>query len=231
MELSQLSSEETDFVKNLFLFKNAEEDLVMRALADGLCEFAEFRKGEVVYSIRNYRHSVGCILSGSVQANKITSDEHRYIMNTLRPGSSFGAAAVFCDSPEYVTVLKTLSACRIVFFPQALLERLITESPVVAKNYVGFLSDRIRFLNDKIQGLISASTGQALANYLVNSCGEEGGRPVVRLDGSISALADKLNIGRSSLYRAFDTLEHRGIISREDKKIIILDPEELERFY
>ncbi|NCB50430.1 MAG: Crp/Fnr family transcriptional regulator [Clostridia bacterium] len=231
MELSRLNSKETDFVRNLFLFKNTEEELVARALSDRLCEVAEFCKGEIVYSIHDYRHSLGCILSGTVQVSKTTSEEHRYIMNTLRQGSSFGAAAVFCDSPEYVTVLKASTPCRILFFPQELLERLIAESPVVAKNYVVFLSDRIRFLNDKIQGLISASTGQALANYLINSCEEEDGRPVVRLDGSVSALAGKLNIGRSSLYRAFDTLEHLGIILREDKKIMILDPESLERFY
>ena len=231
MAFIKLDPKETDIVKSLFLFKGAEEELVVRALSDSLCEAAEFKKGEIIYSIHEYRQSLGCILSGSVQVTKTTADEHRYIMNTLRQGSSFGAAAVFCDSPEYVTVLRAQSACRIVFFPQALLERLIEESPVVAKNYVAFLSDRIRFLNDKIQGLISASTGQALANYLMGSCVEEAGRPVVRLDGSVSALAGKLNIGRSSLYRAFDALERRGIISREEKKIVILDPEGLERFY
>ncbi len=95
--------------------------------------------------IHDYRRSLGYVLSGSIQVSKTTSDEHRYIMNTLRPKSSFGAAAVFCDSPEYVTVLKALSACRIVFFPQELLERLIAESPAAAKNYVAFLSERIRF--------------------------------------------------------------------------------------
>ena len=41
--------------------------------------------------------------------------------------------------------------------------------------------------------------------------------------------AEALNCGRASLYRAIDALRSSGLITLADKKIIINDPEGLER--
>jgi CRP-like cAMP-binding protein len=230
MELQLLSDKEAAMLAEFFLLKNAGADLAARTLADARCELAAYARGDVIFSAENYSRSIGFILAGSVRVCKNTPDGRRYIMNTLAPGDSFGAAAVFSDAPEYVTVLNALAPCRIVFFPQALMEETIAESPAVALNYIRFLSERVRFLNGRIQGLISASAGQALADFLLSSCVGESGGPAISLAGSISALAEKLNIGRSSLYRSFDALESRGLIARDGKNIRILDPEGLAQY-
>ena len=41
--------------------------------------------------------------------------------------------------------------------------------------------------------------------------------------------ADKLGVGRASLYRALDSLADSGVIKLETKKIFIIDPKGLER--
>lgn len=230
MELSRLTKAEAERVRTFFLFKNAGADLTDRVLRDKRCELAEYPRGAVIYSAENYRRSVGYILDGAIRVSKTAQDAHRYIMNTLNPGSCFGAAAVFCDCGDYVTVLEALAPCRIVFFPQALLESLMTESPAAAMNYVAFLSDRIRFLNGRIQGLISASAGEALAGFLLDAAAEASGVTTVRLGSSLSALADRLNIGRSSLYRALGELERLALIARDGRNIRILDPDGLARY-
>lgn len=225
-----MSENEFNRICDFFLFKNVSPVVVEQALGDELCELVDYCKGDIIYSVHRYQRSVGVILFGRIQVSKEAGDAHQYIMNTLGTGDCFGVAAVFSDAQEYVTVLKAMSPCRVVFFPQKLLERLIEECPAIAKNYIGFLSDRIRFLNDKIQGLISTSAVQTLVNYLINSYTEEEDGAFVQLDGSVSSLANKLNIGRSSLYRAFDQLELGGVISRGGKSIRILDPEKLGKY-
>ncbi len=227
MEFSQLNEEEKRLLDGIFLFENADPLSVGRMIGDPLCTLETFRRGDVIYSARRYSRSVGCVLSGQVRVSKAAADSRRYIMKTLTPGECFGAAAVFCNCPEYVTVLDARCPCRIVFFPQTLLESLMAECPAVAMNYIRFLSDRIRFLNDRIQGLISPSACQALAAFLMDCC--TGGKTAIVLAGSIASLADRLNIGRSSLYRAFGQLERRGLIAREGKRIRILDPDGLSR--
>ena len=49
---------------------------------------------------------------------------------------------------------------------------------------------------------------------------------VVTLSGGMNALAKRLDMGRSSLYRSLDALSDAGRIRREGKNIIILKMEE-----
>ncbi len=126
-----------------------------------------------------------------------------------------------------MTVLTAASDCRIVFFPRELLVTLTQEVHDIALNYIRFLTGRVRFLNDKIQGLVSGSAEAALRQYLLQNTEAYGDKHIVRLPGSISALAETLNIGRASLYRAFESLERAGIIKKTGKEIEIISPDGL----
>ena len=96
------------------------------------------------------------------------------------------------------------------------------EDSTVSFNYIRFLSGRVRFLNEKIDGLVSQNAPASLGNYLALNAEPSGGKLIVRPTGSISALAEQLNISRASLYRAFDTLERGGLIKRNGREIEIV---------
>jgi hypothetical protein len=64
-----------------------------------------------------------------------------------------------------VTILTAGKLTRILFFPQSLLTDMMKENSLIAENYIRFLTGRICFLNEKIQGLISVSADAALARY------------------------------------------------------------------
>lgn len=68
-------------------------------------------------------------------------------MNRLGAGQIFGAAALFGETDAYVTEIEALRATRLLFISQARMSDYIARYPVVAENYIRFLSDRIRFLN------------------------------------------------------------------------------------
>jgi CRP-like cAMP-binding protein len=222
MDCSLLNKNDMSKISHSFLFTGTDADFILRVLSDPLCEIIRFNKGDVIFNREDYKNSIGLILSGEVEASK-TASEHKYLMNSIGPGGIFGAAALFTQSDEYVTVLTALRQSRIVFFPQELLERLILMNPAAAVNYITFLSGRIRFLNMKIQSLISVSAGQTVAQYLIGHMTDDSGRLVVRSTGSLKALSERLNIGRTSLYRALSQLETRGIIKKEGKSIEILN--------
>ena len=93
-------------------------------------------------------------------------------------------------------------------------------------NYIGFLSDRIRFLNRKIKFFTSGTAERRLALYL-DSFPEDS----FKIDESMSAVADMLDIGRASLYRAFDRLTEDGFIRRERDEITLLNRAEMVIYY
>ena len=95
-------------------------------------------------------------------------------------------------------------------------------------NYVRFLSDRIRFLNRKINLLANSSSENSLIGYLLNAAGRFGEE--FRLEVSYTELARNLNIGRSSLYRAMDDLEEKNIIKRKGRNITLVNYDALKKY-
>jgi CRP-like cAMP-binding protein len=223
MDIDCLKRGEFELIRNCFLFEGADRAFVSRALADARCRLVETRKGAVVYDVFDYRRSLGFVFSGRIEVTKPSSS--RYSMTTLTKGSLFGSADLYDEDAAVVTVLTAASDCRIVFFPLSLLEALMREDSAVAFNYIRFLTDRVRFLNEKIDGLVADSAMASLRHYLVQNAVTDGERRIVRPAGSLSALAEQLNIGRASLYRAFDALEREGFLQRSGREIEMLSPQ------
>ena len=86
----------------------------------------------------------------------------------------------------------------------------------------------IHILNTRLRSISGAHTERALARYL---CGEyenaaQGDTVHVRIP--YAELAKQLNMGRASLYRAFDALEAQGLIHKQGRSIAVLDAARLK---
>ena len=147
----------------------------------------------------------------------------RVVMNDLLAGDVFGVAALFGSDEEYPSTVEAVTDCAVLFIPQETVVRWMATVPRVAENYVGFLSDRIRFLNLRLSTLTAGQTDGKLWRYLLDHRDEDG---VVTVKEGMSELAERLDMGRSSLYRSLDALTELGRIRREKKKIYILRTEE-----
>ena len=216
MEIDKLKRGEFDLISKCFLFGRTERIFINRALTDERCRLVETKKGTVVFDVFDYRNSLGFLLAGRIEVTKPSSS--RYSMNTLEKGSLFGSADLYDEDAEVVTVLTAASSCRIVFFPLGLLETLMREDSTVAFNYIRFLTGRVRFLNEKIYGLVSESARASLSHYIVQRVERCGERLCVKPEGSISALAERLNIGRASLYARLTHLSGTGSLKEAEKR-------------
>lgn len=221
MDIIDLQPGEWERIAGCTLFQGVGEAVVTRALEDTRSQLVALSKGDVVFDAYDYRNCLGVVLAGTIAVTKPTGS--RYMMAALARGSLFGAANLYDNDTDVVTVLTASSDCRIVFFPKELLETLMGEVHDVALNYIRFLTGRVRFLNDKIQGLVSASAEAALKQYLLHNAVVCGKKCIVRPAGSIASLAEALNIGRASLYRAFQALQQTGVIRKNGKEIEIID--------
>ena len=210
-----------------FLFRGTDEEFLLRCLGDARCEIIDFSRGDTIYSEDSFRRSIGIIADGRAEVFRTVGSGRRYIMNTIGRAGIFGAAALFGGDEPYVTHITAGADTRVIFLPQALMEDILSENPTAAKNYILFLSDRIKFLNGKIRSLSSASANESLERFLAENARTDGDGVLSVSVKSYSALSQMLNIGRASLYRGFDELEARGVIRRDGKKILILDADGL----
>lgn len=193
-----------------FLFEGLDE-AALCAIEQRLEAPVTYRRGQVVYNTHTFRRAVGLIVRGAVTVR--SSGE--VIINHLHAGEIFGVAALFDQEQEtYVTEILADEDTAVRFIPQELMSRLLADFPPIAERYIRFLSDRVRFLNRKLSALTIGNTENRLYHYLLSHQDERG---TIRLPDTMTELAKALNMGRSSLYRALDTLVREGILVKEDK--------------
>lgn len=211
-----LSDQERALLSRCPLFLGVE-DALLRSLPALPGEGLHRDAGEVLYGPGQFRQSLGVILSGQVQVTNGSLS-----VSLLRAGELFGAAALYNDAPEFAAVLTAQSPCRVLFLPQETLDRLLGEEPLLRRNYLQYLTGRIRFLSGRLRSVAQTGAEGKLARYLLTV---PSGEPL-RL--SATDLAKRLGISRASLYRAFQALEDARLIRREGKSMYVLDPAGLE---
>lgn len=202
----------------LFLLDGLTSDEVAQCRQMATPEELTFEKGEVIYDANHIRRALAFIIEGHAKVML-----GRVMMNDLYSGDVFGAAALFGSSESYPSTVLAVTSCRVVLISQETVSRWMAAVPRVGENYVRFLSDRIRFLNRRLSTLTAGQTDGRLWKYLITHRDDAG---IVQISGGMSALAERLDMGRSSLYRSLDALAEAGWIRREGKKIVILKMEE-----
>ena len=199
------------------LLSGCPEELLRRISQSPGAQLLSFSAGQVIYSPKHFRRCLGIVLSGQLQVTKGS-----LAVSVLDPGELFGAAALYSDAEEFATTITAKRPGRYLQLDQELVDRLLAEQPRIRENYLRYLTGRIRFLSGRLQSLAQAGAEGKLARYLLAS-GRHGS-----VTCSATDLALRLGISRASLYRAFEALEHDGLITRQGKTIHIPDPSGLE---
>lgn len=195
-----------------FLFRGAEE-LIAEALA---LPVEVYRRGETICDGGSDRRALGILLEGKAEA--VGGERQQSVLTVFSAGGTFGAAALF-GGGGYVSHVRAVTGCTVLFLAQELLEEWFHRWPALAVNYITFLSGRVRFLNGKIAILTQDSAQHRLYRWLQANCGEDGCLPE---KVSMTKLASTLAMGRTSLYRALEELETAGLIARDGKRIEVL---------
>lgn len=191
---------------NCFLFEGLSEEDYTKVLA-ALGQPVGIPKGGELYR----DGSVGIIVSGSARIGRTGSTGESVTVRGIGAGEVFGAASVFGEWKNGKSRITAQTACRVLYISEDVLRKLLSDYPVIAVNYISFLSDRIRFLNRRIDAFSAGSAVQKLYEYLAEMTD---GEKSVTLSFGMAELARRLKMGRSSLYRSLEVLQENGLVTR-----------------
>lgn len=213
------------FLSDVFLFRDVDEKVLDSTLKRITPKVKCYLTKEVIFAPHDYEPGLWFVISGECTVERIKNDGNSLPLNTLKSHDSFGIMSLFAGGEEYPTSVVAKKNTELIFFSKQDVDVLINNSPKIAMNVIRFLADRVAFLNGKIATFSSDSVEEKLANFLVIQKRKLGS------DFSLNCkkTAEAINSGRASLYRALASLEEKKLIKTENKKIIILDPEGLER--
>ena len=203
-------------LKDIFLLKGLSEDEKEKIISM-FSQSYKFKKGDMIYSADTFKLALGVILKGTASATSENSDS--FFKKSFSTGSVFGAAAIFGDSGPYVSQIIANTDCEVLFIEETLLKKIFALYPQTSLNYISFLSDKIRFLNQKLNMISCSAAEDTVYKYLIENMNDA---HIVSLSVSMSLLAKMLGLSRATLYRSFDALESKGKIIKQNNEIKVI---------
>lgn len=162
------------------------------------------------------RGELGVIVSGKADIVKNAGGKRVYL-KTVGENAVFGLAGLFAEKREYISSVVAKGECHLLLFGEDFVGALIKGCPDFSVALVKLLCEKVRYLNRRIDYYTCADAEEKLWEYLRHSADERG-----EVVSAMSRVSSTLDIGRASLYRALTSLEEKGYIAKDGKKIIIL---------
>lgn len=187
------------------------------------CEIKKYKRGDRIFFSEKNENKIGIIEKG--EAVVLSEDGERgVILRKLGAGDAFGVSTLFSDQKNFVSNIVANSSSTVLFLSSNAVMRLLQNDQGFMINYIQFLSQRIRILNKRISCFTAGSSEKRLY-YFLQSLSDESGS--IELSVSMTTLCEMLDIGRASLYRAFDKLEAQGFLKKEGKSVILLSQDQI----
>lgn len=141
----------------------------------------------------------------------------------LAPGFLFGQGSL------YPVSIIASSNCSIIGINKERFFDSLLKFPKLQVNFLDIISNQTQFLTRKINFLNFKTIKGKIAHFLLKQS-MHSGQNSLKLSQSQTQLAELFGVTRPSLSRAFNELNHDGIIRMEGKKISIEDEKALKCF-
>ena len=202
-----------NFLKKTRIFKDADEKILTSVL-NTYGKSVSYSKNDIVFSKETYSPVLCLIIKGEARVSKGET-----VISHLKDGEIFGAAFLYNQSYEFENTVTALTPLNVVIIEKSGVDELIKCDSSISFNYISYISERIGFLNSKIEGYTKPSAEEKLMLYLQKNADINNGKCEISV--SMTELSHVLQISRASLYRVIETLEQQGKICRNGKKIYV----------
>ena len=173
--------------------------------------------------------SIGIILSGGVDIQKLYASGKTVMLDSLSVGSVFGEVVVFSGMNRYPATIISNNETEIVFITKTDILKLCRTNTQFLDNFLSTLTNKILMLNRKIKNLSYQTVRQKLSNFLLEEYSKQQ-KTTLHLSLSRKDMADMLGIPRPSLSREMASLKDEGVIDFYKNSIKIMDMDMLEEF-
>ena len=212
-------------LKLLPITQGANAQILASAARVSAPEYLHFARESLILSPGQPGDALYVLCEGSAIAYSADADK-QVLLRSFAPYEMFGISNLFTDQP-FATRIVAKTDCKVLVLYKEFLIYLIDHDAKVRYQYIALLAQKTLYLNQKISCLTAGSAEQRLAFWLDAHATDN----TVTLDLPMNALCTMLDIGRASLYRAFDKLEQDGFITKEHKTVRIIDRDRMIHHY
>ncbi|EHJ01585.1 MULTISPECIES: Crp/Fnr family transcriptional regulator [unclassified Clostridium] len=216
-----------DKLKGNEFFKDLTVDEIRKLISSIPYSLKAYKKGEIIANEEDECTSLGFVLDGTVEIQRIYLSGKQIILKRLSNGDVFGEALVFSKKSNYPSTVMAFSECNILYINRSDILKLCTMDERVLGNFMSALSNKIFMLNSKIKSIAFKSIKHKVINYILEQAKLQRSK-TVKLKESKEEIAASMGIPRPSLSRELMNLRDLNYIEFDRNIITILNIEELE---
>lgn len=209
------------------LFTGLSEEEILYILKEINYKILSYSKGNVIAIEGSKCNSLGIILKGSVEVQKIFPSGQVTTINNFKEGNVFGESLVFTEKHTYPATISAIEDTEIMFIERENIIKLAMLNKTVLTNFVRLLSHRILMLNERISNLSQDSIRKKIANFLLSEYRKHQ-NPIISVPYSRKKMAELLNVPRPSLSRELVNMKEDNLIDFDKNTIKIVNLDELE---
>lgn len=184
----------------------------------------ELRTGQMLEWPQGQEHCLGVVIAGELTELRAPAFPNR----SLREGSVMGVMELFSNQRPMYQPVRAETRSRVLFFSAQQIRSLFESYPDLMMRYINFLTARAQELRWEYLMAATPAAQDRVKKYCAMEM-EQGpeGQYQLTLPRSMSALARRLHMSRSTLYRALEQLQQQGLLLRQEREIIIPSPQAL----
>jgi CRP/FNR family transcriptional regulator len=192
-----------------------------------------FAAGEIVFREGDASDTCYIVKTGQARATREHVDGRSLTLAHFGPGDIFGELAMFDDERRSATI-EVLEETEAIAILGGDMRRLLREHSDIAVKLIAALGRRLRETNERLTRqsfqTVQSRVAAVLAQ-LVDSARRQGaGERDVLITQTQAELAQLAGSSRESASRFLAVLERAGIITQGRGKLVVHDPEALERY-
>lgn len=214
---------DTEFLKDSPYFRGLADD----AIADVARRFFEKKaeRGEIISFEEEPIDALYLVRFGAVKTYRTSADGKEQIFRIVRPGGSFNDAPVFTDGINLITA-EAMGPVDLYGIKQADIEEVIAAYPVVARNTLTVVSERVQALVSLVEDFSFLHVTGRVAKMLLQTAQPEGDAPPRLTQQEMAAM---IGTAREMVGRSLKNLEEEGVIRMERNRVVITDLASLKR--
>ncbi|WP_346894074.1 Crp/Fnr family transcriptional regulator [Clostridium sp. UBA871] len=214
-------------LQNNFLFKGIDSENLKKIYEETKYHINKYDKGEVIAHEEEECSTIGLILEGTIELQRIYPSGKYIVLNKLTLGDVFGEAIIFSKQENYPATVIALNQCSILYIDKVDMLELFSREKRILENFLELLSNKVLMLNSKIKNISFKNIRHRVINYILEAMKLQK-NSTIKLKESKESIAAALGIPRPSLSRELINLRDMGYIDFDRSNIKILDIEALE---
>ena len=216
-----------EILKKCALFRDMSEQQIHSVLQKYPHTTKDFSEKDFVILQNDICNKLMIVTEGLLQAQMVDSSGKQIIIDELGVNDILAPAFIFPDINRMPVSVYVLEAAQVLYFQRSVLLEMMQENQGILTNFLTIISNRSRFLSEKLMFHVFMSLKVKVANYLLEECALKQSSHL-RMQYTQQELADRFGVARPSLARVFSELEKENILEIRNKDITIKNMQALK---